>query len=205
VTTLSLIGQRILERQAAGERLRNDGFFAGSGSDGEEVAEGILLVAEREFESRKLPLHAELIASLAFDVVDRATANLCVRLMERLSFRQLCLLAALSRGAIRGQLRKHGFKGQVGDQTGKPAVGWIVTHDAHGILVEMMELAQLGLIRRPDSSGVILFTDLEPQSMRPEGIGEQLISLALNRLSDDEVLEMVKPLMANAWTRANED
>ena len=56
ITTVIRVGQRISERRAAGEELRSDGFFAGPGSDGEEVAEGILLVAEREFESRKMPL-----------------------------------------------------------------------------------------------------------------------------------------------------
>ncbi len=206
VTTVARIGERIRDRQRGGERLRDDGFLAGSGSDGEEVAEGVLLVAEREFESRKVPLYAELMASIAFTSdVDRATANLSVRLMERLSFRQLCLLVAFSRAAVRDKLRKHGFKGQVGDEKGKPAIGWMIGNDAHGILLEALELEQLGLIRRSDAAGVMHFTDIEPRTMRLEGIGAQLVRLALDGLSNDEVLELVAPLVADEWTLAIED
>jgi hypothetical protein len=89
-TGIKLIGQRVSERVREGDLIRDDGFFGGPGSAGSEAAEGVIRAAMRDFEDRKLPLLAELISSLAFNQeIDPPTANQCVRLLERLSYRQL--------------------------------------------------------------------------------------------------------------------
>lgn len=81
--------------------LRDDDFFDDSTRDrsaAEEIAEGVVLAAQREHEERKIPFYGNLLANVAFDRdIGRAKADVLIRIAERLSFRQLCLLAYLAR------------------------------------------------------------------------------------------------------------
>lgn len=99
--TLRIAAKMITDRTAQGETLRNDGFFEsenGNRSAGEEVGEGVLRAAQKECEERKIPYLAALIASVSFEsTVGREQANMLIRLIERLSFRQLRLLSFLGR------------------------------------------------------------------------------------------------------------
>lgn len=88
---------RVQERKEAGDRLREDGFFD-AGPDGradaEEVLEGTLLTAANAYEERKVPHIGRLYANLAFDPsVSAAHANFLLRLADRLTYRQLTILA----------------------------------------------------------------------------------------------------------------
>jgi len=89
--------ERIGERLKAGEGIRGDGFFEANVHEraaAEEIFEGIIRAAQKETEEKKIPSIGRLFASLAFDSrVDRAHANVLIRLAEDLSYRQLCLLA----------------------------------------------------------------------------------------------------------------
>src|ERR1051326_659774 len=63
-------------------------------STAEEIAEAVLVAAERDHEERKLRYYGNLLANLAFsDGIDRAEANLLTRLAQGLSYAQLCLLS----------------------------------------------------------------------------------------------------------------
>lgn len=84
----------ITTRVLSGETVRQDGFFEGPGSAGYELAEGILLVARDTFEERKLPFLGNLVGNIAFaSTIDPYTANFVLRLAERLSWLDLCLIA----------------------------------------------------------------------------------------------------------------
>ena len=92
-SAIAEIGRRI----DAGERLREDGFFdeGRSGrSSAEEILEGVLLHASQEYEERKVQYLGRLYASLAFrGDVGAAAANYLLRLANRLTYRQLVMLA----------------------------------------------------------------------------------------------------------------
>lgn len=94
---LAFAARKIDANRAAGQSIRTDGFFteeADGRSPADEVAEGVLMVVQREHEERKLPFYGNLLANLAFQSgYDRAQANLLIRLAQQLSYQQLCLLA----------------------------------------------------------------------------------------------------------------
>ncbi len=89
------------ENLDAGKQVRQDNFFdadAGERSAAEEVTEGVLLAAQREYEERKVPFEGRLLANLMFHPeIDRAHANYLIRLAQSLSYRQLCLLVLFMR------------------------------------------------------------------------------------------------------------
>jgi hypothetical protein len=81
---------------------RQDGFFDLSATDrsvAEELLEGVLIQAADSYEERKVSLLGNLYAGLAFDpTIDRPTANHLIQRVQRLTFRQLALMAALEDG-----------------------------------------------------------------------------------------------------------
>jgi len=109
------------KKLAAGEKLRDDGFFRPPLTEhpacaeiriterppAEEVIEGFLLAAQREHEEKKLPFLGSLLANICFDPsIDRSHANLLVKIGETISFRQMCILSIFSdpyRSQIRGR------------------------------------------------------------------------------------------------------
>jgi hypothetical protein len=104
-----LVAHRIKSRLDRGEQLRTDGFFNSDATDrspADEIAEAILQTAQREYEERKLPYFANLLAFMAFTPeIDRSTGNLMVRLAGSLSYRQFCVLA-LGNDSIRTSLNQ---------------------------------------------------------------------------------------------------
>lgn len=91
VTALEKIEKRLKE----GKHLRNDDFFSSTKdarSAAEELLEGTLLVSQQEYEEMKIPFYGNLMATISFSNLDRAEANFLLRIAERLSFRQYCLL-----------------------------------------------------------------------------------------------------------------
>lgn len=89
--------EQISYREADGQTVREDGFFEGSRSDGDEFVEGVLLAARDSFEERKVPHLGHLIATVAFaPELDPAAAHEALRTAEALSWREYCLLSILA-------------------------------------------------------------------------------------------------------------
>jgi hypothetical protein len=90
-------------RLDAGKRPRGDGFF--DDSEGErakaaEILEGVLLHAANAYEERKVRYLGNLYAGIAFDeTVSPATANFLLVMSDRLTYRQLAILALFGRAA----------------------------------------------------------------------------------------------------------
>jgi hypothetical protein len=99
--TLAVAAQMISTRLEAGEAPRSDDFFEASSagrSAAEEVLEGVLQAAGEAFEERKVPFLGRLYANVAFDPsVGRPQANFFIAVAERLTFRQVVLMAVISR------------------------------------------------------------------------------------------------------------
>lgn len=102
---------KIRKKLAAGSQPRDDGFFEKPSEThpacaelpfvdrpaAQEILEGILLVAQREYEQKKLPFLGNLYANIAFDSsIDRPYANFLLKIAENISFRQMCLLSLFS-------------------------------------------------------------------------------------------------------------
>lgn len=162
---LALTAAEVQSRAQRGEKIRADGFFDASvigRSDGEEVAESVLLKSQREAEERKLPYMAHLLAGIAFDAsISAYMAHQLVKTAEQLTYRQLCLLRI---GAIRGQLglrttdyRSHGS----------------FDKELYQVLFECHDLYGRGLVAFGTSAGFGP-TDVVPALMNPQGIGADL-------------------------------
>lgn len=98
------VANKIKANLDAGASLRGDGYFEKpkrGRSQSEQIAENVLMKAQREPEDKKQHYLANLLANLSFDWggkpgiygrVDPWTANSMIATAESLSYRQLCLL-----------------------------------------------------------------------------------------------------------------
>jgi hypothetical protein len=95
--TLRFAAAKIQENLDNGYKIRQDEFFKEQPNERapiEEVLEGVLLAAQREHEEKKLGFYGTLVANLAFHPeIDRTQANFLIRLGERISYCQMCLIA----------------------------------------------------------------------------------------------------------------
>jgi hypothetical protein len=100
IDALTVAWAKIDERLAAGDAPRSDGFFndgEANRSDAEELLEGVLLAAQREYEERKVRCYGNLYANIAFEpTIDRVTANSLLREVDDLSYTQIQLLALVA-------------------------------------------------------------------------------------------------------------
>ena len=87
---------KINENLNKGQKLRNDGYFEATNNKrptSEEILEGALILSQKEHEELKVKFYGYLIANISFDPkIDRPYANLLLRISEKLSYRQLCLI-----------------------------------------------------------------------------------------------------------------
>lgn len=97
--------ERVSAQLIAGLQPRSDGFFDNTESrycPGSELLEAVLLKARDSFEERKVRHLGIFYANLVFaDYVSPQTAHLLLKQLERLSYRQLTLLAIVgSKGSL---------------------------------------------------------------------------------------------------------
>jgi hypothetical protein len=201
VTVFTLAKERIRAEAESGRLLRADGFFDASASGrsaGEEVLERLVQAAQLEPEERKLPLIANLYASIAFrEDVDRAMASLFVRTAEQLSYRQLCLISVfMTRAAY--ALRATDYV-HVGDGVAWPAID--LASPLGGVLQESYDLFTRGLIDGTDGAmdgrldSHTSLTDICPAKMMVQGTGVWLYDLMeLGTLPQRELDDLVAQL-----------
>jgi hypothetical protein len=93
-TVIALAAAAVTANEVLGQAVRDDGFFDGDHSAGEEVIEGILLAAMQEHEERKLPYVANMLANIAgAEIIDRHTANWLISRVESLKWLEIQLIA----------------------------------------------------------------------------------------------------------------
>jgi hypothetical protein len=138
---------RIRRNLDLGREARADGFFQGAPghrSVAEELMEGVLISAQREHEEKKIPYLGSLLANLAFaEGINRAEANLLLRMADRLSYRQICLLALFGRKKEFPGLRGGDFQDQFRDPIAVKQEG---IFDLVGLLEEAEELIANGML-----------------------------------------------------------
>lgn len=95
--TLTYAICKINENLSNNKKLREDDFFnyeIGLRSVAEEIYEGIILSAQREHEEKKMKFLGNLIANIPFDcTINRSKANFLIKIMEKLTYNQLCIIA----------------------------------------------------------------------------------------------------------------
>lgn len=81
-----------------GDQLRDDYSLGGSSgrTPAEEILEGALLSFKNDHEEKKARYYANIPGNAAFDSdISPSEANLALRIVERLSYQQICLLALI--------------------------------------------------------------------------------------------------------------
>ncbi|MGF7119511.1 hypothetical protein [Methanobacterium oryzae] len=94
--TIAFAAEKIQENLEKGLKVRQDDFFEkkmDERADADEILEGILLAAQREYQEKKLHFYGNLVANIAFyPDIDSEQANFLIKLAGDISYRQLCLL-----------------------------------------------------------------------------------------------------------------
>lgn len=181
---LALSAARIDQRVKNGEQVRSDGFFdekSAGRSDAEEIAESILLKAQRESEEKKLPYMANLLSNIVFlPDVSIELAQQLAKLSEALTYRQLCILSAVPRLNQFG-VRSSNYR----SQTNFPS-------PLMEILYETYDLAQRGLLNN-GGDALLGIPDLIPSELQVQGLGGQLFNLMqLNNVDPMDTVPIIE-------------
>jgi hypothetical protein len=164
--TVESAAEAIKVRLANGRQPRADWFSdAPHGRNAAaEIFEGVLISAQREHEERKLRFFGNLLANLAFDpTVDRATANLLLRLGKSLSYRQLGLLSVFH-DTSRWHLRQDDYRPREDGQIPNMSL-------SGSLALEIFELNTLGVIENGEGTFIMDFVDIRPGHMALKVLG----------------------------------
>ena len=188
--------ESIKGRLDAGALPRDDGFFNESSSgqtDAEQILEGVLLKAKNEHQEKKVRLLGEFFANLAFAPdVSTGEANHILRLIETLSYRQICFIALLEKAELIPSIPLSD------DEIEDPG---LADHpELASLLQEIYEVANLGLMFRSSDElrGTWRFEKdryVTPVSMGLSPLGNRLTKmLDLNSLDPNDI-EVIKSLL----------
>ena len=188
-----LAAQEIKRRLDRGEHLRTDGFFERDITDrspADEIAEAVLISAQREHEERKLPYIAKLLAFVAFEPdIDRAMANYLAKLASALTYRQYCLLE-IANSCHRYNLKPPGLLNR--SERENPTL-------VFAVLAECFELYRLGIIKFTAQFGLI--TKVEDMGLQSMALDAPLrsypyLGMQLHEISAEDIADAVKLLSA---------
>ncbi len=182
---------KIQEKLAAGETLRNDGFFEQpqpprsacaeipiiERPPSEEIIEGILLSVQKEHEEKKLPFIGNLMANICFDSsIDKSQANFLIKIGKNISYMQMCILSMFS----------HPYKSNIEGRYFESSNFPYADRKLNSLFQEIFDLGSQGLLYRAKYEPVTKASDLnDPMSIEIVGAGSDLYRLMeLGRLSE---------------------
>lgn len=188
VSTAILLAREKIQANLDSGNEPNDNFFNKRNSDDRpdaaEVWEGVLLNVQQEYQEKKLPYHANLLANCCFEPgFTRERANFLLKLSRNLSYRQLCLLAVFAGKDLHIILRSTDYRNSVN-----------INHNLASILHEIYEMYGLGILSIPGDS-MLGVTDAIPAKMNVQGAGIDLYRLMeLKNLPIEDLLEVTELL-----------
>ncbi|ASQ03645.1 hypothetical protein GHK38_03615 [Sinorhizobium meliloti] len=181
---LALSASRIQDRLNAGHQVRTDGFFdqrEDARSDADEIAESIILKAQRESEEKKIPYLANILANAAFAPhIKLPLAQQLAKTADALSYRQLCIMRAVSIIERKPQLVR---RGNYRDKS-EFEVSLL------GILYEINDLIQREIVTTErDPVGL---QGIAPSTLTLQGLGRDLYDLMeLERIGPQDAEEII--------------
>jgi len=92
--------QRIEKNLEEGKTIRNDGFMDDDKvlSDANTILEGVTIKIQKEWELKKLQFYGNFLGNISFRKdIDFNYASVLLRLIESMSYRELCLIAVFQR------------------------------------------------------------------------------------------------------------
>lgn len=183
---LAIAASEIGQRLSDGDKIRTDGFFypkETDRSDGEEVAESVLLKSQREPEEKKIPYMGHLLSSVAFEpTVSANMAHQLVKAAEQLTYRQLCILKLA--------VVKQDFALRATDYRGQQSF----TKELYQVLYECLDLNHRAFV---NFGGEAIFgpTDVVPGRMTIQALGTDLYNLMkLSTIPNAELAPIIAQL-----------
>lgn len=181
-----IAGEKINANIEAGKLIRDDGFFEdeeGNRAPGEEILEGILLVAQREYEEKKLKYLGNLYANIVFEKeISPQNANALIKVAESLTYRQLCAIRVIVL-----------FQDLPANQLKKTAYRRVSGTNNISIVSEIFDLYQKSLLGSSDA--ILSAAGINPSKLRVVGNGAWLYKLMeLHTIPRDDLLEIIEVL-----------
>lgn len=180
---LAMAADGIANRLEAGEQVRNDDFFDSEQrprSKGDEIAESILLKAQREAQEAKLPYLSNILENSAFDAsLNIEKLHQLLKIFDALTYRQLVIIRVAS------------IAGQVGLRPTDYRSTDRYESETLQILFEIYDLYQRALI---NFSGTALLgvSDIIPSSLRVQGLGADLYNAAgLAKIPNSDLTKVI--------------
>lgn len=175
-TVYTLAKEFIAENLNNNKKLREDDFFdkkINGRSSAEEILEGTLQVAQREYEERKLKYLAKLYANIAFSPdITASMASFLIKLAEQLTYRQIVILYAIGiakHSNVPMPLKKEAYRSVSG-----------LTNVA--IAAEIFDLYRSSII--VSSEAILDSAGINPSALSVGGYGALLFNLMeLNNIS----------------------
>lgn len=186
---LVIAAEEIRKRLESGENLRDDSFFDEKQmgrSDAEEVAESVLLKAQREPEEKKIQYMGYLYSSIVFDPeISVHVAHQLTKVAAELTYRQLCILRFCEVKRNFGLLHES-YRSQQN-----------FTRELSAVVSECYDLYRRGLIHfgRRDA---LSFYDVSPISMTIHELGLDLFNfMKLCLIPDEDIVPIAEQLKSS--------
>lgn len=195
-TTIFTI-EKIVHNLNSGMKPRDDGFFNRSNADrseADEIFEGVLLKAKNEHEEKKTKILGNIYANIAFSKgFSAGEANYLLQIFDRLTYRQLCVLALIIRKKKNTQMKLR--------NTNYRTVERQVFYETISILQEIYEMYSLGLVvskeptKAKSYTALIGWYDITPVGLKLTFIGKRYCKImGLDDVPEQELKEIAKYL-----------
>lgn len=179
----------IKDRIERGESVRTDGFCDTSDAErsaADEVFEGVLIAAKNEHQEKKIRILGAFFSQVLFAPgVSLAEANHIISVAERLTFRQMCILALLVR-KTKGHsytLRQTAYRGSQES----------IRFETLSTLQELFELYNMGFVacKMPSSDAydaLLGWYDAPPAHMELTSLGQRFaVLMTLDSIPSEDV------------------
>lgn len=190
---------KISDNLKNGKKLREDSFFTKSeenSSDGEEVFEGIIVSAQREYEGKKLKFYGNLLANLGFrEDVNKPQAIQLIQLAERLSYRQYIILCIIAQSHLM-KLNKSKLPFLKETEFASKREN-AVSYEEISVYQDIFEMYRIGIING-DGTVFVELGYIIPSKLNLQGVGVRLLELTeLDKIENNfddyiEVLNILK-------------
>ncbi len=182
----------IVEKLDEGKVIRDDGFFSRNvddESDAEEIFEGIIIGAQREYENKKLKYYGKLLSNISFCTeVSKENVIQLMNLANKLTYRQYILLAII--------YTSHQIDNRIHFLTNKMLKDQNKTFEQIAIYQDIFELYRIGLING-NGSVILELGYIAPSELRIQGVGVKLyeyMELWDIALNNNEYISVLKEL-----------
>ncbi len=183
----------------SGRLLRNDDFFQIANNhrpNAEEIFEGVLLKSKNEHEEKKVRYISNIFANVAFmSDISINEANHILNIADRLTYRQICLLALFfKKDTIENlNLRENNYNHRTVNTQDQAEIYTEITYETDSTIQEIYDLYNQGLLwsKDPDSEEGHALLDagwVSPNTMLLTEFGDRLCNvMGLFEVSEEDI------------------